>query len=204
MVWRLLCSYSTDETCKSLQKLAKLVLNYYKREVKYCSAYTGVEVKMMHNSLEIINYLRRSCPNAVAQIRGNSEHTRLFGRAEFYQTKEGVLVSVTAYGLPENPSGFHGFHIHEGRECSGDEDKPFSNALGHYNPQGAGHPSHAGDLPPLLNNGGSAFMLFRTARFTVREIIGRVVIIHAMADDFVSQPSGNSGEMIACGRISRN
>jgi len=35
-------------------------------------------------------------------------------------------------------------------------------------------------------------------------IIGRAVIVHAQADDLVSQPSGNAGPRIACGLISKN
>ena len=46
-------------------------------------------------------------------------------------------------------------------------------------------------------------MNFLTDRFTLKEIIGRTVVIHSMPDDFTSQPSGNSGEKIACGVIKR-
>ena len=38
-------------------------------------------------------------------------------------------------------------------------------------------------------------------RFTVEEVLGRVMILHQDLDDFKTQPSGNSGEMIACGVI---
>ena len=38
-------------------------------------------------------------------------------------------------------------------------------------------------------------------RFTLKEVIGKVMIIHAQPDDFHTQPSGNSGLMIACGKI---
>ena len=40
-----------------------------------------------------------------------------------------------------------------------------------------------------------------TDRFTVGEIIGKTVVIHMMPDDFRTQPSGDSGEKIACGVI---
>lgn len=40
-------------------------------------------------------------------------------------------------------------------------------------------------------------------RFNVSDIIGRTVIIHNMAEDFTSQPSGNAGEKIACGVIKK-
>ena len=58
-------------------------------------------------------------------------------------------------------------------------------------------------MPPLLANNGYALQAFLTNKYCVDEIIGRTVIIHAKPDDFTSQPSGNAGEMIACGEIKR-
>lgn len=58
-------------------------------------------------------------------------------------------------------------------------------------------------MPPLFGNDGKAFSAFLTDRFTVKEIVGKTVIIHSSTDDFTTQPSGNSGEMIACGEIKR-
>lgn len=45
--------------------------------------------------------------------------------------------------------------------------------------------------------------MFLTDRFKVDDVIGRTVIIHDKPDDFTTQPSGNSGEKIACGIINR-
>lgn len=95
------------------------------------------------------------------------------------------------------------FHIHSGANCSGNEADEFANVNGHFNPQNTPHPCHAGDMPPLFDAGGRAFSAFLTDRFTLPEIIGRTVIIHNMPDDFTSQPSGNAGEKIACGVISK-
>ena len=97
--------------------------------------------------------------------------------------------------------GVFGFHIHEGNACTGNENDPFANAGGHYNPTNCPHPYHAGDLPPLFSNNGYAFMSVLINKFTVNEIIGRTVIIHSQPDDFTTQPSGNSGKKIACGEI---
>ena len=116
----------------------------------------------------------------------------------FYQTKDGVLVSARISGLPQSEAGFFGFHIHEGENCKGDS---FKNTGGHYNPKDRPHPSHAGDLPPLLSCSGSAYMTVKSCRFRVRDIIGRTVIIHGGTDDFRTQPSGDAGEKIACGVI---
>ena len=137
-------------------------------------------------------------PNAAAMIRGSQEYPNLHGRVLFFQQKDGVLVKAEIVGLPKNEAGFFGFHIHEGKACGGEA---FPNVGGHLNPQSNPHPSHIGDLPPLLSCGGKASMTVKTCRFRVREIIGRTVIIHFGSDDFRTQPSGNAGEKIACGEI---
>ena len=143
-----------------------------------------------------IDYIR---PDAVAYVSGKGSYLKAVGTVKFYQKRGGVLVAADVSGLPqENTSGFFGFHIHEGSSCGGEK---FSETLNHYNPQNTEHPMHAGDLPPLLSAGGTAFMSFFTNRFTVREILGKTVVIHNSYDDFKTQPSGNAGEKIACGII---
>jgi Cu-Zn family superoxide dismutase len=144
-------------------------------------------------------------PVAYAIIKGSKKHPDLKGRAAFYDTYGGTVVVVSVCGLPkgddQNSRGFHGFHIHEGGSCTGNEQKEFADAKGHYNPSDTPHPQHAGDLPPLLGGGETAWMAVYTNRFYPEEVIGRTVIIHENADDFHSQPSGDAGEMIACGEI---
>jgi Cu-Zn family superoxide dismutase len=54
-----------------------------------------------------------------------------------------VIVRGEAEGLTP---GFHGFHVHAVGQCVA----PFASAGGHYNPDGVGHGSHAGDMPSLL------------------------------------------------------
>ncbi|MBP3600475.1 MAG: superoxide dismutase family protein [Clostridia bacterium] len=56
-------------------------------------------------------------------------------------------------------------------------------------------------MPPLFEVNGRAFSVFLTDRFSVPQILGKTVIIHALPDDFTTQPSGNAGEKIACGII---
>ena len=56
-------------------------------------------------------------------------------------------------------------------------------------------------MPPLLGANGYAFGAFVTDRFTISEIIGRSVILHAHPDDFTTQPAGGAGQKIACGEI---
>ena len=138
-------------------------------------------------------------PYAAAQIRGGMEAPQLSGCVQFYQENGCVLIVAKLSDLPkENETGFFGFHIHEGDNCSGTD---FSGTDSHYNPFGQAHPKHAGDLPPLLKCQGNAYLSVRTDRFSVSDIIGRTVVIHSDPDDFQSQPAGNAGKKIACGVI---
>lgn len=154
--------------------------------------------------MDLLTALRYS-PDAWAAVRGSEKYPQLSGIVRFCQTRRGVLVFAETSGLPEAAkvceNGFFAFHIHAGRSCTGDSTDPFADALNHYNPEGCPHPAHAGDLPPLLSNHGYALQVFLTDRFTVREIVGRTLIIHAGLDDFSTQPGGSAGGKIACGRI---
>lgn len=144
-------------------------------------------------------------PAAYALIAGNKNYPKLNGKVWFFDTHGGTLVTVSVCGITdkdgEYSQSFHGLHIHAGKSCTGNAQEPFADDDGHYNPRDTGHPQHAGDLPPLLSCHGSAWMSVYTDRFYPEDIIGKTVIIHAMPDDFHTQPSGDSGEMIACGEI---
>ena len=129
---------------------------------------------------------------AHACIKGLEEGSNIRGRVNLRQLSRGVLVTAEVTGLP--PSGMFALHIHSGKRCS---------APGkHFDLAGEPHPCHSGDLPPLFSDRwGWAWLQVRTDRFTLGEVVGRTVIIHARRDDFTTQPSGDPGEMIACGEI---
>ena len=147
-------------------------------------------------------FRNKSVPKAIAEIKGNRDYPDLRGEVRFFEKNGMVLVIADIKGLPKtNRSGFFAFHIHEGERCGGDG---FSETGGHYNPDVKPHPMHAGDLPPLLSADGIGYLAVLTDRFSVKDIIGRTVVIHKNADDFVTQPAGNAGEKIACGRIISN
>lgn len=152
----------------------------------------------------MLSTLRRR-PNALAAISGSKDYPQLSGTVRFYQMRRGVLVAAEVSGLPlasgQCGNKIFAFHIHSGNRCAGNETDPFADAMTHYNPDGCPHPAHAGDLPPLFANRGYAFQVFLTDRFSVREIIGKTVIIHSNPDDFTTQPAGNAGTKIACGQI---
>ncbi len=142
--------------------------------------------------------------NGIAKIKGGNGYPDLRGIATFRQMQKGVLVTVRVCNLPKEAlcsGGIFAVHIHEGECCTGNGEDRFSNAKTHYNPLNCPHPYHAGDLPPLLGNDGFAYMSVLTNRFTVDEIAGKVIVIHQNKDDFTTQPSGNAGTKIGCGRI---
>jgi len=86
--------------------------------------------------------------------------------------------------------------------CTGNDTDPFADAKMHYNNGTCSeHPYHTRDIPPLFGNNGFAYMPFFTNKFSISEIIGKFIIIHDSVDDFITQPSGNSGQKIACGII---
>lgn len=144
-------------------------------------------------------------PAAIAYIRGVGEYAAIAGTVTFRPAKGGVLVTADVCGLPEHngTAEIFGFHLHAGGSCTGTAADPLADTDGHYSFTEAPHPAHAGDLPPLFAGNGCAWMTVLTNRFTVEEIIGKTAVIHIHADDFTTQPAGNSGQKIACGVITK-
>jgi superoxide dismutase, Cu-Zn family len=127
-------------------------------------------------------------------------------------TNEGSAVSIRGDITGLAPGKEHGFHIHEVGECSLPD---FKSAGEHYNPTKDPHGGpkskarHLGDFPNAkADETGRA-----TIDVTVKgptlgdtdvgpaEIFGKALVVHAMPDDYKTQPSGNSGERVACGVI---
>jgi superoxide dismutase, Cu-Zn family len=118
-----------------------------------------------------------------------------------------VRIAGTVRGL--EPKSEHGFHIHEKGDCSAAD---ASSAGGHFNPGGTAHGAynaavhHGGDLASLkAGASGQATFDFVVTGVTLGEgptsIKGRSLVVHGKADDFTTQPSGNSGPRVACGVI---
>lgn len=141
---------------------------------------------------------------AYAKIKGSSDYPDIYGTVTFSQRRNGILVSAQIHNLPFKAceKEIYGFHIHEGMSCTGNDTDPFADAKTHYNSGDCSlHPYHTGDMPPLFGNNGFAYMSYFTNKFSISEIIGKAIIIHDSVDDFTTQPSGNSGQKIACGII---
>lgn len=116
-----------------------------------------------------------------------------------------VDVHVVAAGLA--PGSVHGFHVHDKGNCASAD---FMSAGGHFNPTMQPHgpqsgPHHLGDMPGLLadaaGNIDARFSLPGAALTGADGYVGHAVILHAGADDYQTQPTGNSGARLACGVI---
>ncbi len=179
----------------------------------FCISYTKSLIHKKGNLMDqsptprltFLQLLDNNRPQAVAWVKGGAQAPRLSGMVKFFETPYGgVLIEAEIFGLPNiSQSGsadFYAMHIHETGDCSDN----FMKTGDHYNPDSLPHPQHAGDLMPLMGNQGYAWSAFYDKRFRIKDILGRSVIIHAKADDFTTQPSGNSGEKIACGVIRKD
>lgn len=154
-----------------------------------------------------LKLMQQKPPNAIAYINGSYDYPGIKGVLKLYGTKDGTLVSSEVFGLPfdwQKPFRVYAYHIHSGTKCTGNSEDPFKDTLGHFNPQNNEHPYHEGDLAPLFGNYGFAWNAVFTARFTISDVIGKTIVIHENTDDFITQPSGNSGTKIACGVIEAN
>ncbi len=133
------------------------------------------------------------------------------GTAVFEQTPGGVLISVVAEGLPP---GEHGFHIHEKGAC--DPAEGFKTAGGHFAPRSHHHGlkvaagPHAGDMPnQFAGSDGTMRAVVLNPNVTLETGVdslvdadGSALIIHAGADDYMTQPTGAAGGRLACAVIS--
>ncbi|MCI8661097.1 MAG: superoxide dismutase family protein [Lachnospiraceae bacterium] len=155
--------------------------------------------------LAFVHLLEENQPQATAWLKGGQNFPEISGLVKFYDTPYGgVLIEAEIFNLPNISSpestSFYGLHIHEYGDCSQD----FSRTGEHYNPDGKNHPYHSGDLILLLGNQGYSWNAFYDKRFQIKDILNRSVVIHKNRDDFTTQPSGDSGQKIACGIILSN
>jgi Cu-Zn family superoxide dismutase len=142
-----------------------------------------------------------SGPKAVARLdptKGNEVR----GTVTFTQRGDSVHVDTVLTGL--SPGSQHGIHVHEKGDCSAPDG---TSAGGHYNPKGVPHgpqsgAHHEGDMPNIqAGTYGGTNASFDIAGVKVEDLVGKAVIVHRDADDYASQPAGNSGPRIACGVI---
>lgn len=175
--------------------MKKILLGLSLLIVSLCMNTTAVSAKDKIISLSIIN------------TDGNS-----IGTATLVQDGSNVKIHVKASQLT---AGVHGIHIHENGQC----DPPdFKSAGAHFNPINHQHGFnnskgfHNGDLPNIeVASDGTVDVEFVTGVVTLKKgeansllkKKGTSLVIHADADDYVTDPAGNSGARIACGVIKK-
>ena len=145
-----------------------------------------------------------------ARVAMRDASGRPLGDLSLVQTQNGVLVTGT---LSNVPPGTHGIHVHAIGKCT----PTFDAAGGHFNPTSRQHGyrnangSHAGDLPNLnVGADGTVRVELFTSMFDLGaganglfDADGSALVIHALADDYTTDPSGSSGPRIACGEVAR-
>jgi Cu-Zn family superoxide dismutase len=152
-----------------------------------------------------ISAVNKSDKTAEASLKNASGED--IGTATFTENRNGLDVQLEASKLP---SGTLAFHIHENGLC---EPPKFESAGEHFNPTHAMHGSEASGGPHLgdLRN----ITVAEDGKANVRQsangvsidgansIVGKALVIHRNGDDYRTQPSGGSGDRIACGVIQR-
>jgi Cu-Zn family superoxide dismutase len=148
---------------------------------------------------------QKPAKRAVALLNA-TKGNRTQGSVTFEQAENGVLIIADVEFLEP---GKHAFTIHEYGDCSAPDG---SSIGGHYNPtrsrkHGGPHhlKRHAGDLGNIVGDHVGHGHYERVDSMITLEgphsIIGKSIAIHANADDFTTQPHGNSGGCICCGVI---
>ena len=130
------------------------------------------------------------------------------GEIEITEKDKIVTLNVMLRGLPP---GQHGIHVHAGGSCTGPD---FTDAGGHLNPDSKQHGfknpmgHHAGDFPTsvtVMDDGHGSYKL-TSKDITLKpgepnSVYGKTIVVHASADDEMTDPAGASGKRIACGVV---
>jgi Cu-Zn family superoxide dismutase len=147
---------------------------------------------------------------AVAKIEKVFPDTVVTGTATFTQINDGDVTLSLDITVPSRANKSVAVHLHMMSDCGNNA----GNAMGHWNPTNANHGKfgtgsfHLGDIGNItLDAKGHAAIQMTTNAWNIngsdatRNIVGRSVMIHSGVDDYVSQPTGNSGTKIGCGGI---
>ena len=124
------------------------------------------------------------------------------GSATISGAGDAMRLTVNATGMAP---GTHGIHVHTVGKCDAPD---FKTAGAHWNPamkqHGRDNPmgAHDGDLPNLVIDASGSGAVSAPLSGNARDLLdsdSAAIVIHAAADDYRTDPSGNSGDRIACG-----
>jgi Cu-Zn family superoxide dismutase len=134
--------------------------------------------------------------------------SKVSGHATFTEKDGKVTMVAKLSGLKP---GIHAIHIHEKSDCSAADG---SSAGGHWNPTFKKHgklgegESHKGDIGNFTTDEfGNGTISITTDEWCIgcgdatKDILGKGLIVHQGADDYISQPAGNAGARVACSAI---
>ena len=130
------------------------------------------------------------------------------GTAVFKEKNGKVTFTAEFTGLKP---GIHAIHIHEKADCSAAD---ASSAGGHWNPTFKKHGKwgsaeyHKGDIGNFTTDEfGKGSITMTTDEWCIgcgdknKDILGKGLIVHEKADDYVTQPTGDAGGRVACSAI---
>lgn len=148
--------------------------------------------------------------DTVGEARLSFADGRPAGTAKLLRDAGGLQLQIFATGMSPGPKGFH---LHTTGKC---EAPGFASAGGHLNPGNRKHGNlspggpHLGDLLNLeigLDGSGRATEAIGAgpgALDAIFDLDGTAIVIHAGPDDYRTDPSGNSGDRVACGILRRS
>jgi len=133
------------------------------------------------------------------------------GAAVLSGAPQGIKIKLNVHDLT---AGEHAIHVHQTAKCDAPD---FKTAGAHFNPDGKKHGlenpdgPHAGDIPNFrVDAKGKSRATLTASNVTLgddpRSVFtggGTALVIHAKPDDNKTDPSGNSGDRIACGVITK-
>jgi Cu-Zn family superoxide dismutase len=167
--------------------------------------------RLLHGSLAALAlFLFSASATAKTTVELIDAQGKSVGTVTIWDSGPGVTLELVLHDLTP---GEHAIHLHQVPKC---EVPDFKSAGGHFNPENKKHGfdnpegHHAGDIKNFtVGSDGTVKTELQDADVTLKDgphsllTNGAAVVVHAKADDYKTDPSGNSGDRVACGVIKK-